>query len=578
MANILSMVRLLGFKDFWPNEVPKSKEFYAKTLGRELVQQLCCFFLGYFRHKEPPPIEQLIPEWFTFYNHRYHNSPSYLEVEEKYRHIIRHSLPGERHGIISIESLLNMFLWSITANIPDKVENLDASSTLHSFEFLLLFNDDILGNYAKAVNSIKGMDDNRRIQRQIFTYTFSQSDLVNIDYAQLFFTQVFKLAELLRFMDSNDRYTALLEKLLTDFRCDSPSDFIKSVASAVIQPLNNRQPGWSILQIRPEDDNKEKSKRILDSLALSINAEVALEQDDYLPLRNSPFQQISETQYRVIFDLFLIKKLYNGTIFKLSSYDKNFLSDIRTDFSEGVLVYDTLNTVLPNKDTVKITGEQFKALRLEREPDYYYRSGNDIVLFESKDFFMTGKEKLSYDFNVIEAGLRKDGRLLKAIVQLTRNIQRCIEKEIPQDNAYAVNEISILPVIIVHDSLYSASGLNFWINYWLQDELAKLKLDPKYNYFDFSKIGPLTIMEIDTPILYQDVFRDGKFNLLDLIRKFHGYVRYNAVGHISPNEIEAHAKESAISFSAFVRDVTHQYHVQIDFTVISRKLQQFGIQ
>jgi hypothetical protein len=578
MANILSMARLLGFRDFWPNEKPKSKEFYAEKLGRDLIQQLCCFFLGYFRHKQPPPIQQLMAEWFTYYDHRPLNSPSYLEVIDKYKYIVRHSPQDQRHDIISIESLLNIFLWTLTADIPDKVDNLDASSTLRSFEFLLLFNNDVLDNYEKAAHSIDGMDDDRRVQRLIFTATFSQHDLVNIDYAQLFFTQIYKLAELLRFMDGHDRYKPLLSQLLTEFGCDSTSDFLKSVASAVFQPLNNRKPGWTVLQISENDENKAKSQRILDNLSLPLDAEVPDEQDDYRPLRNSPFQKISDTQYRVIFDLFLIKKLYNGTVFKLSRYDKAFYSDIRSDFSEGVLVYDILKAVLPENNTVKLTGDQFKAVKLKREPDYYFKQENVIVLFESKDFFMTGEEKLSYDFNTIEGGLKKDGRLLKAVVQLAKNIQRCIDKQIPLDKAYSVEEMSILPVIIVHDSLYGAPGLNFWVHYWLKDELDKLKADPKYSSFDFSRIRPLTILEIDTLILYQELFQSGQFDLIYLIRKFHGHVRYEAVGHLPPNEVETHAKMSAISFSEFVRDYAHSKKVEIDFTIISKKLNQFGIQ
>jgi hypothetical protein len=80
--------------------------------------------------------------------------------------------------------------------------------------------------------------------------------------------------------------------------------------------------------------------------------------------RDKPFQKIGDTEFRVVFDLFLIKKLYNGIIFKLSSYDKDFLGNIRSDFSEGVLVYDTLSSILPAEKAIKIPLASIQQLTL----------------------------------------------------------------------------------------------------------------------------------------------------------------------------------------------------------------------
>jgi hypothetical protein len=581
MAQTMSMVRLLGFNDFFPNDAPKDKEFYAKYLGKDLIQKYCCFFLGYFRNRTIPPVEQLIAEWFTYYNHRYYQSPAYYAIEQEYRRI-KTQHPGEKHALISVESLLDTFIWTLTANIPEDVD-LDASSSIRFFDLILAFNSDVLHRYAKVTESIKGMDDSRRIQRQIFAGSFSQSDLINVDYAQVYFCQIYKLAELLNFLATNKKYTPFLDLLLKEFDCANPGEFLKAVAAAVTLPLQGREPGWSVLRIRDDDESRAKSFRILENLSLSLNDEIQPDQDDYKPLRNRPFQRINEKEFRVIFDLFLIKKLYNGIIFKLSSYDRDFLGNIRGDFSEGVLVYDTLNNILSAENSVKITGNQFKDQGLEVEPDYYYRKKEEIVLFESKDFFMKGESKLSYDFNVIENELKTNGRsdkpdrLMKAVHQLSKNIQRCIDRTLPIDHVYDPQNIVIFPVIIVHDSLYSAPGLNFWINYWLQDELEKLKTDAKYKDFDFARVAPLTIIEIDTLILYQEQFKNGTFDLVDMIRHFQNYVLYRSVGCIPPEFIEAHAKQSALSFSEYVREVAHRNKIEIDFKQITRLLNKYGI-
>lgn len=576
MANILTMRRVLGFKDFFPNETPRTREFYAAKVGRDTIEKTTPFFLSFLRHKGNPDVSNLLKEWFTFNNFNYTQSVYYTQIDQEYRRIQNHH-PNEKHSIIAVESLLNLFLW-IRENkeVPDVTTDNDASVTLPFLELILLFNDDVLSNYQKAIDSIQQYGTDRRIQRIILAGSFSQSDLVNIDYAQLFYTQIYKKTKLLSFIETNPKYSGLLERLLEEFGCSSKEEFLKAIGSAVVIPLKTNEPSWSVLSVE-NNPEKEKSIRILDNLAISDNKIEVVEQDDYLLLRNKPFYKIDEGQYRVIFELFLIKKLYNGLIFKLSSYDETFLGKIREDFSEGVLVYETLNAILALKHSIIITGNQFKKCKLKREPDFYSRNNNDILLFESKDFFMSGRSKLSYDFNIIENELRKDGRLKKAVIQLVTNIGRCILKQLPLDNAYDIEEISLFPVIIVHDSLYSAPALNYWVYYWFIDELESLKRDAKYKEFDFAKIIPITLIEIDTLILYEKYFATNRIDLVTLIKNYHDYVRFDLSDELTPDVIEEHALKSAISFSEFVRDYAQKDGIQIDFEIVEEKLKEFGV-
>lgn len=576
MADILSMRRLLGFKDFFPNEKPRLKDYYAKKIGKETIEKSTSFFLSFLRHKGNPEVEPLLREWFTFYDFKYYQSPYYIAIEGEYNRIKNYH-PNEHHALISVESLLDMFLWSKDKiEIPDTLNNDDVSVTLPFLELILLFNDDVLKRYEKATTSINQFKDSKRIQRLILAGSFSQSDLINVDYAQLFFTQVFKKAKLLSYLEKEARYSKLLNRLLIEFKCDSKEEFLKAVGSAIILPLKTKEPSWSVLSLVGTPD-REKSTAILENLAVSESTLINQEQDDYILLRNKPFHKIAEGEYRVIFELFLIKKLYNGLIFKLSSYDENFLGDIRDDFSEGVLVYETLTAILNSCDSIMITGNKFKQIfKLKREPDFYCRDKNNILLFESKDFFMPGKSKLSYDFKIIESELMKDGRLKKAVTQLVTNIGRCFKKEFP-DKAYQANEILVYPVIIVHDSLYSCPALNYWVYYWFIEELEKLKTNPEYKEFDFNNIVPLTVIEIDTLILYQNQFVQKEIDLASLIRAYQSHVRFDLAGKLPAHLVEKHALQSAISFSEFVREYVLKKGIQINFETIIEMLKEYNI-
>lgn len=575
MANKITMKRLLGFKDFFPNEDPNSKEDYASKVGKEWLKTLCCHFLGLFRSNAVPEIDELFKNWFTFSEFEYSKSPSYFLIADEYKRIQNHH-PDEGHEIISAESLLNMFLWaSSNTNIPEQVEHLDASSAMPALKLYLLFNDEVLVNYNKTVETIKTIKDNREFQRLTLAMTFPQNDLINIDYAQLTYTQFYKAALLLDFLEKTDRYKKIFEALLNEFHCKDKEEYLKSVGAAIILPFRGNKPGWVEISTA-NSESKGHANHVMQQLSIQSN-EISDLQNDFLALRNTPFYLVQEDSYRVIFDLFLIKKMYNGLIFKLSSYDKNFLGNIRNDFSEEVLVYDILNKVLSSSSSTQITGVEFKEVGLKREPDYYSEDFSDILLFESKDFFMRGEIKLSYDFSLIEGEFKREGRFKKATEQLCKNIERCILKELPLARDYNIETLRIFPILIVHDSLYSAPGLNYVLNDWVNDELILLKQDERFQSFDFSRIMPLTVIEIDTLILYQPQFESKEFDLIRLIEEYHSHVNYSFTDSLPPEQAEEQAMKSVIPFSEFVRDYSFKKNIQLDMRIMHELLDKFGI-
>ncbi len=575
MVKEAKMKRVLGFMDFFPNESPNSKIDYANKLGIDILEKFCCHFLSYFRNKGIPELDFLLREWFTFNEHKYDQSPSYFYIESEYRRI-RNFHQNEEHEIIVVESLLNMYLWlqENKASISE-IEVLDASATIPLFKLYLLFNDELLERYDRAAKSVEEIDDGRQLQRIQLALSFPQSDLTNIDYAQLFYTQMYKQVRLLKFLTATEKYQPLLNQLLSDFKCKTSAEYVKGVGAALVQSIRTNGPGWVVLNTVKSED-RTQAENILNQLAID-DKDTTDDQNDYLQLRSKPFQKIAEGQYRVVFDLFLIKKIYNGLIFKFSSYDKDFLGHIREDFSEGVLVYETLKCVLNSESAVMMTGSDFKAKLLEREPDFYFEDHDDILLFESKDFFMPGKSKLSYNFQIIEGELMKDGRLKKAVKQLSKNIERCILKQLPVDKDYNLENLRLFPIIITHDSLYNAAALNYWVHYWLLDEIEGMKSDTRFSQFDFSRIMPLTIIDIDTLILYQNQFKEREMDLIRLIESYHDYVRFDLTGKVEPRFIEKHANQSAIPFSEFVRGYAHEKNIQFDFTKVSELLMEYGV-
>jgi hypothetical protein len=583
MQSSFVMSRLLGFKDFFPNEVPLTKEQYGLRLGKNFLIEVCTHFLSYYRYNAIPSNEELIKEWFTINEIKFYNVPFYHYVINRYNYL-KDNASNEHFEILCVESFLKLFIWvNGCSAIVDKVENLNIQSTNYLFQLYLLFNDDVLDCYEKAVKSVENYEGVDKIQRMLLAMTFPQADFFNADYFQVVNTQMYKAIKLLDYISTNPDYQTLFAKFLNDYYCSSKEEYFKSIASAVVLPLMNKKPGWSNLKLL-EGNTYYKDRLFIEKITVESNDTKLYEQNDYLSLRSRPLFKISEGEYRVIYDLFLIKKIYNGLLFLLSDlvnsdkqlFKRNFLGSIRNEFSEGILVYEILQSIYSLYNMVQFNGNEFKAVGLQREPDYYIRNEHTILLFESKDFYIPGEIKLSYDFNKIEAELKKD-RLDKAVKQLIKNIERVLSKEMILDTSYDVNKISILPIIVVHDSLYSAAALNCWVNYWFEDGLRTLQQRTLLKHFDFSKVLPLTVVEIDTLIIYEKHFKRGEINFESLLYNYQNFVSFRRIDFVTIEDKKKHAYDSAISFDQFVRSECLKMQIVPDREILYNMLRKYGI-
>jgi hypothetical protein len=562
MAEKVTTQELIGFNDLFSGEQVQTKEYYGRLVGKEHLQNIACYFLSFYRSGMPSD-RDFLKEWFGHFDNAY-----YLRILANYNRI--EETRGYRIGIFSVESMLRLFTWSLTAPIPDKVvDAVTLDTQVNMLKLYFLFNNDLLVDYQRPADYLDGDGKGRPLADYILAMGFSQSDLINIDYAQLLYCQFYKAIYLLDFLGANQKYWPLLGTFLQAFRCDSVQSYIKAIGAVVFPSFKNKRHGWTILEI-PDDENKGKNISFFEQLV--IHDESVLEMDDYLKLRNAPMQRISETQFRVIFDLFLVKKVYNGLYFKLrellllngSLFKEDFSGSFKVEFSEGTLVYHILNKIFSAQDHVRITGNEYKAAGIQTEPDFYVRRGDNILLFESKDVYISGPIKLSYDFPRIEAELKK--RLYKeeldngktkngAVLQVIKNVKRAINNEFAKlDTNPGKASITIYPVIILHDSVFSAPGLNYLINSWFNEELSKLKNDATYADFDFDRIKPISIVEIDTLILMAEFLKLNVGSFEDLLERFHAHVRLNFKGPFqSTAEIKKYANTCTLPLAEFAR-------------------------
>lgn len=557
--------KLLGYKEVYGRYSMSPKNVLARRVGRKAILDTCALLLTYCRKGTHISLPDVIKMFFNYG----------IEFDINGYHLVMqriHTIVSKAHGmplyVLCEEALLDLYTWAAeSTNIPETGNGLEDENSVSLLKLVLLSNDKVLERYSKAEKSVSRHQD-RKLLRLLLAERFPQTDLVEIDYGKLLYTQVYKLMQLLNFLETTPAYEKLFNRLLQDFDVKNKEELFKALAGAVFTALNLNKTGINYLVVEQTPD-AIKNFKFLDKLAHSTT-EVGQGPADYIFLRDRPLQKRDDSSYQIVFDFFLIKKMYNGLMFKLSGYcneDKSLLKGpffgmIRDEFIEGVLVYDTMNAVVSVSKTVVVTGNEFKNAKVAREPDFYCRHVNKILLIESKDFFIKGEDKRSYDFDVIMAGLSIPGRLEKATLQLATNVMRTLQGKLVLDTAYTPTEVDIYPAVVVHDSLYNCTALNYWANEWFQDELKKLKAQPEFTGVDVTRVRPVTLIDIDTLILYRSHFESGTLNLFDIIEKYQQYVDFKTAS-------DTNHQRAIIPFSEFAADHIEQKGLKPDIKLLS---------
>ncbi len=370
----------------------------------------------------------------------------------------------------------------------------------------------------------------------MLSMNFHDSDFNNYDLTEILAVQIVKSVTFFKYLDSRDEMTPHMNMFLKMFNCDDWQEWLKYYFTLIIPVFNDN--GLSYLDITiPKDEFYDKSSNYLDELRVGED----FSRMDFINLRSSPLLKIADGRYRIINKLFLVEKLFKSIQFLFSltingalpkgQRIKDFRGDHCDKFSEQTLLYQIIGEAFPPK-WKHVPGERFKDRGYKAEPDYYLRNKKDVFIFESKDVVLKGEEKQSRDFSVLKPSLeakfyfelKKSGkRQNKAILQIIKNIKRIFEKYYTEvDNKYDVNKIRIYPILITHDRQFDSLGMNSLLQIWFQNELTTLKKE-----YDTTKVFQLTVVNIDTFILYRDHFRSGVLRLDGLIESYHAFIATN---------------------------------------------------
>lgn len=521
-SSSLTLGQLLEFEAVFPNEKKLKVENYLSGGSRSFILNSAAFFLAFKNQKSKfADNNKFISMFFRKENTEF--------AKHVYSKINEYEKKGVIISIINPYSSLNLFEQYFS--MPELPETqTSAEFEVNLFKAYLVLNSEFVKKQSIAFPSSNESDDDLKIPMMFFCMQYPISDKLYYDLNQIWITQTIKSIYLFQFLEVNIKTQPLLSKFLTYFNCTTWQEYLKRLIPLTTASLKNENESHTDIIVEAGDKFTEGCTFIE---KLIVQEQDELDPNDFLTIRSKPFYKVEDGVYRIIFQLFVVEKIFKGVYFLLRDINKTLapedkIKDIRSfygdEFSEKILCYKVIESIFPTK-CIRFSGKDIADKNITGGPDYYVRKGKDILLFESKDFLITAENKMSFDFNIYE---KEFGRILdfeklpsgktkpKAILQLIGNIRKILKMQFSFDQEYNSKEVVIYPILLTHDHQYDTPGFNELIDFWFQDEVRELANERYFTYH----IKPLSVVNIDSLIYNQEALSNS-ITLHQMLKLYH---------------------------------------------------------
>lgn len=345
--------------------------------------------------------------------------------------------------------------------------------------------------------------------------------------------QFIKAIYFFKFCERDPQFNVYLDIFLKEYNLDSWHKYLMNLISLYVRKFE-RLKTPSVINVPDEFPD------VINFLGdLSVDPKTFKKSDDFLSLREKPVYRISKNDFVFLNLNFLVDKLYQGIQFdfarvlvkhsatfkdKVIKNTVNFMGIFGNEFSETGLFYSVMDYAFEKSGYVKFSGEKIKAIILDGEPDYYMRDKAKVYLFEFKNIFLGAGIKHSNNYDQIEAEIFKklvinQNNSAKGVTQLVNVIEKIRAREFEKFDKYNFDETIIYPVIVYVDFSFNLGGTNFILNKEFRRQLSEKAIK------DAHKIKNLTLIDLDTFIKFQDLYRDKTLKLNNCLNEYFEYVR-----------------------------------------------------
>jgi hypothetical protein len=553
LGNSVTMGQLLEFKVAFPNEEPLTAEQYLKGGSKAFILNVAASFLGFKIHKsEFSDNRKLLGMFFRKENQEF--------AQSVYDRIKAIEITGVRIGIINSYTSLKLFehFFSRGEELETQTE---AEFERNLFKAYLVLNSDFTNAQRRAFDSTNDLDDLLKVPMMMFCLHYPLADKTNFNIGEIWATQIIKATYLFQYLETSPRTQPLLAAFLKHFDRSTWPDYLKSLIPLTFSAIQNEREIHTDIVVKPGEKFDEDCAFIE---KLIVKEADEFEENDFLTTRATPFYKVKDGVYRIIFNLFVVEKIFKGVYFLLRDVNNTLPSQQKVpslkgiychEFSEKTLLYRIMGIIYPDK-CLKFTGQQLTDWGIDGAPDYYVRKGKRILLFESKDFLIRADLKASFDYDIYDEEFAKTLYYEKlpngkekagAVMQLISSIKKLLKNDFPADKDHHYKDVLMYPILITHDHQYDTPGLSDLVNSWFQEELVVLKEE---GYF-VHRIKPLTIINIDT-LVYHQVALSKNVSLYEVLDEYHEYIKLKpGLKFKTLDEFKVYRMEKMIPFSLF---------------------------
>lgn len=510
------------------SDMPLAISDYLKNIDR---QNLICFALrliysdGKYSDFKDYCSEFFCTENFNFVNDCYKHLYEYIqESENNISYIIPH-----KYIIISQSTALELLrqIFSIdknefVVNVPKDLQE------QYLFKALLLINQ-IIGYWEVPVElNSQGETTNLCLAKSIVCTTLNSFESSNISPEYVAMLQIIKGYHFFNYCKYSPQFQNHLKDFLTKNGFTIWQQYLYEAINLIFYPLKNKKGGFPVILLNEQRDGET----FLHNISFNEDTIVSLDENfDYTYFKAHPLIEMKDGSYLPISPIFCINRLYRSVYFEFreinrtfigtSKYlnDKSLLPILTTEFSEQILFDNYIRNTLSRHHGVKLSDNDCKQIKtIGREPDFYFRDGNNIILFENKDIKIADKVISSKKYDLLDAELQKKLINKHGVEQLIYNIKRINDKAFIWDSQIP-NNPRIYPILVIDDNSLCVPGLNYILNEAFQKQIK--------DYNIRIKVYPLILVELDTLIAFKNYFQSNSVRFKKILDKYYDYIATN---------------------------------------------------
>lgn len=431
------------------------------------------------------------------------------------------------------------------------------------FKAILLINQKISKIDVKEEYTEKGELTELYFARSLFCTFLNNYESNNLDPEYLILLQVIKGYYFFKYCESS-KLKEHLKMFLERNGLSSWEQYLYNAIKLLLFPFKNEE-GYSMILLNEDGDGYS----FLHSHAFNKDSVIALEENhDYTYFKSHPLIEVDSHTFIPINTLFCVNHLYRSIYFEFRNINR-LLKDTEyyikgsglrtiftTEFSEQYLFDTFMRIILKRRHGVKLSDSDCKEIaNIGHEPDFYYRDGNNILLFENKDVLIADYIISSGDYNEIEKVLNQKLVNEAGISQLLYNIKAIDSNKFVWDKSIP-KKPRVYPILVLDDSTLCVPGLNFILNTAFERKLKELNIG--------IKVFPLVVIEMDTLIAFAKDFETGNYKMKDVIDKFCVY-QNRQPRRVEPNKILREVFQKYFPFYHFF--TTEFAHKPFDYSL-----------